>query len=200
MQIFGLKIKLSSLRSQNNKALVPKGEDFSARSLGTHYDLPVDTVVFAVGDRVDERLGLPFDGSVYVKNPMTDETNPGDEAYQVYDPQTGQRIVDTFVIGWSRQASDGLVGKAKQDGERGVAVVQRHLSSLAAESAANASEKLDALYQLLQSRGARRVSYADVQKLEADEQQQATQQGLEFFKYSSNAEMLAAIANNEGIV
>ena len=188
--------RVCALRMEDT-TLVPKGEDFSARSLGTHYDLPVDTVVFAVGDRVDEQLGLPFDGAVYVKNPVPDATHPGDEAYQVYDPVTGQRLDDTFVIGWSRQASDGLVGKAKQDGERGVAVIQRHLDALATGSATNTDEKLAALQQLLQSRRVRTVSYADIQKLEAREQQEAAQRELEFFKYASNAEMLQVITSQQ---
>ena len=116
--------RVCALRVEDT-TLVPKGEDFSARSLGTHYELPVDTVIFAVGDSADAHLGLPYSGSAYVKNSVPDPVNAGDEAYQVYDPATEQRLTDTFVIGWSRQASDGLVGKAKQDGERGVAVVQR---------------------------------------------------------------------------
>jgi ferredoxin--NADP+ reductase len=185
--------RVCALRCENT-TLVPKGEDFSARSLGTHYDLPVDTVIFAVGDSADAQLGLPYAGSAYVKNPVPDATNAGDEAYQVYDPTTERRLTDTFVIGWSRQASDGLVGKAKQDGERGVAVVQRYLETQAPGSATNVDKKLAALQALLQSRGVRTVSWADVQKLEAVEQQAAAERGLEFFKHSSNTEMLAAIA------
>ena len=185
--------RVCALRVEDT-TLVPKGEDFSARSLGTHYDLPVDTVIFAVGDSADAQLGLPYSGSAYVKNPVPDATNAGDEAYQVYNPATEQRLTDTFVIGWSRQASDGLVGKAKQDGERGVAVVQRFLESQASGSAANAGENFAALEELLKSRGVRTVSYADVQKLEAVEQAAAAQRGLEFFKHGSNAEMLKAIA------
>jgi hypothetical protein len=34
-----------------------------------------------------------------------------------------------FVIGWSRSASDGVVGQAKLDGERGMAVVNRYLAN-----------------------------------------------------------------------
>lgn len=174
--------------------LIPKGEDFSARGLGTYHDLPVDTVIFAVGDRVDEKLGLPFDGSVYVKNSTPDPDHPGDEAYQVFDPQAGQRIADTFVIGWSRQASDGLVGKAKQDGERGINVVNHFLEKAASGSAGEAEGKLNALRQLLAERGVRAVNYADVQKLEASEKQEAASRGLEFYKFSSNDVMLKVLA------
>lgn len=184
--------RVCALRMEDT-TLVPKGEDFSARGLGTYHDLPVDTVIFAVGDRVDEKLGLPFDGSVYVKNTTPDPDNPGDEAYQVFDPQTGQRIADTFVIGWSRQASDGLVGKAKQDGERGINVVNRFLALATSGTAENTEGKLTALRQLLAERGVRTVDYADVQKLESMEKQEAANRGLEFYKFSANDVMLKTL-------
>jgi ferredoxin/flavodoxin---NADP+ reductase len=185
--------RVRALRMEDT-TLVPKGEDFSARGLGTFHELEVDTVIFAVGDRVDERLGLPFDGSVYVKNTTPDPVNPGDEAYQVFDPQTGQTLTGTFVIGWSRQASDGLVGKAKQDGERGIAVVNRYLETQTPGSAANLADRLNALEQLLASRGVRTVNYSDVQKLESIEKQEAERHGLEFFKHIANEEMLRVIS------
>ena len=184
--------RVCALRMEDT-TLVPKGEDFSARGLGTYHDLPVDTVIFAVGDRVDEKLGLPFDGSVYVKNTTPDPDNPGDEAYQVYDPQAGARIPGTFVIGWSRQASDGLVGKAKQDGERGIAVVNRFLTLATSGTAENTEGKLTALRELLAERGVRTVDYADVQKLEAVEKEEAAKRSLEFFKHSANDAMLAVL-------
>ena len=108
--------KLRALRVENTE-LVKRGESLSAKGTGEFYDIECDTLVFAIGDRVDETLGLPCTGVEYVKNPNPDPDNPGDEAYQVYDPET-EKSAPMFVIGWSRQASDGVVGRAKQDGER----------------------------------------------------------------------------------
>lgn len=184
--------RVCALRMEDT-TLMPKGDDFSARGLATYHDLAVDTVIFAVGDRVDEKLGLPFDGSVYVKNTLPDPDNPGDEAYQVFDPQAGQRIADTFVIGWSRQASDGLVGKAKQDGERGINVVNRFLALATSGTAEDTESKLNALRQLLAERGVCTVDYADVQKLESVEKQEAANRGLEFYKFSANDVMLKTL-------
>ncbi len=184
--------RVCALRMEDT-TLVPKGEDFSARGLGTYHDLEVDTVIFAVGDRVDEKLGLPFDGSVYVKNTAPDPDHPGDEAYQVYDPQAGRKLDGVFVIGWSRQASDGLVGKAKQDGERGINVVNHFLALATSGTAENTEGKLNALRQLLAEGGVRTVDYADVLKLESIEKQEAGSRGLEFYKYSANDEMLRVI-------
>src|SRR4030095_13686136 len=122
--------KLRALRVENTE-LVKRGESLSAKGTGEVYDGECDTLVFAIGDRVDETLGLPCTGVEYVKNPNPDPDNPGDEAYQVYDLETGKVCAGLFVIGWSRQASDGVVGRAKQDGERGMAVVNRYLEKRA---------------------------------------------------------------------
>ncbi|MBO0861821.1 MAG: FAD-dependent oxidoreductase [Chloracidobacterium sp.] len=183
---------LRALRVENTE-LVKRGESLSAKGLGEFYDIECDTVVFAIGDRVDETLGLPCSGVEYVKNPSPDPDNPGDEAYQVFDPETGKVCPGLFVIGWSRQASDGVVGRAKQDGERGMAVVNRYLEKVVTGSAENIDEKIVALREFLQSRGVRSVDYSDVRKLESIEKQESQSRAVEFFKYFTDEEMLAAI-------
>src|SRR5262249_58562795 len=113
--------KLRALRVENTE-LVKRGESLSAKATGEYFDLECDTVVFAIGDRVDETLGLPCTGTEYFKNPNPDPDNPGDEAYQVFDPETGKVCSGLFVIGWARQASDGAVGRCKPGGDRGTAL------------------------------------------------------------------------------
>lgn len=183
---------VKALRVENT-ALVQRGDSVAARGTGTFTDIPCDTVVFAIGDRVDEDLGIPCIGNEYVRNPHPDPVNPGDEAYQVYDPQANQVCQGLFVIGWSRSASDGVVGKAKLDGERGMAVVNRYLQNVSPDSADGLDEKLARLQALLTSRGVVTVAYGDVQRLEAAEREVAQSRGLEFFKYKTDEEMLAAI-------
>jgi ferredoxin--NADP+ reductase len=184
--------KPRALRVENTE-LVKKGESLSAAGLGTFDDLEVDTVIFAIGDRVDETLGLPCSGVEYVKNPHPDPDHPGDEAYQVFDPQEGKVCEGVFVIGWSRKASDGLVGKAKQDGERGIVVVNRYLEKVSPGAADGLAEKLDAFRQTLRSRGACFVEYGDIQKLENIEKAESQRRAVEFFKYTTDAEMIEAI-------
>ncbi|MDX2029304.1 MAG: FAD-dependent oxidoreductase [Blastocatellia bacterium] len=181
-----------ALRVENTQ-LVAKGESVAARGTGTFDDIECDTVVFAIGDRVDPTFGLPCSGTEYVKNPNPDPVNPGDEAYQVFDPQTGQALDGVFVAGWSRQASDGVVGRAKLDGERGMAVVNRYLAGRAPSASTDSAARIDALHKTLAARGVQAVSYADVQKLEAAEKEISAQTGVEFFKYFTDEEMLAAI-------
>lgn len=184
---------VKALRVENTE-LVKRGESLSAKGTGTFSDIACDSIVFAIGDRVDESLGIPCSGTEYVRNPNPDPLHPGDEAYQVFDPQTGQVCQGMFVAGWSRQASDGVVGKAKQDGERGMAVVNRYLETVTPGSAADLSEKLARLRETLAARGVSTVTYADVQHLEEVEKREAQARGKEFFKYCTDEEMLAAIA------
>ncbi|MFM8393838.1 MAG: FAD-dependent oxidoreductase [Acidobacteriota bacterium] len=184
--------RVTALRVENT-ILAQRGESISARGTGTFTDIPCDTIVFAIGDRVDEKLGIPCSGNEYIRNPNPDPLNPGDEAYQVFDPESGSICEGLFVIGWSRSASDGVVGKAKQDGERGMAVVNRFLEGQAPGSATGLDEKLARFHQLLASRGVTTVEYADVQRLESAEREIAVARGLEFFKYETDEEMLAAI-------
>lgn len=174
--------------------LVPKGDDYSARGLGTFTEIEADTIVFAVGDSVDFTLGLPCGKGGYATNPHPDAEHPGAEAYQVFDPEAEHVVSDTFVIGWSRQASDGLVGKARQDGERGVAVVNRYLETVPSGSADEAATKLEQLREALQRRGVRTVTYSDVQRLEAIEKAIADQRGIEYFRFATNEEMFAQLS------
>ncbi|MEK7832925.1 MAG: hypothetical protein AAB401_17685, partial [Acidobacteriota bacterium] len=187
--------RVKALRVEDTE-LVKRGESLAAKGLGTHFDIECDSVVFAIGDRVDETLGLPCSGTEYVRNPNPDPDNPGDEAYQVFDPESGpngEACDGLFVIGWSRQASDGVVGKAKQDGERGMAVVNRYLTKAETDTAPGWEDRLTKLRQLLGERGVRTIDYADVQKLESVERDKSQELGVEFFKYKTDEDMLAAI-------
>lgn len=183
----------SALRVEDTE-LVPKGDDFTAHGLGTFADIEADTIIFAVGDSIDLSLGLPRGKGGYHTNPLPNTEHPGAENYEVYDPEAGAVLPGTFVIGWSRQASDGLVGKARQDGERGVAVVNRYLETVIPSSTQQVEAKLANLTATLQARGVRTVSYADVQQLEAIEKEIAEERGIEYFRFATNEEMFARLA------
>ncbi len=188
--------KVRALRVENTE-LYKRVEAISCKGAGTYFDIECDSVIFAIGDKVDETLGLPCTGTEYVRNPNPDPDQAGDEAYQVFDPEAGQVCDGLFVIGWSRQASDGVVGKAKQDGERGMAVVNRYLQRREPGSAKGWEEKLAKFQQLLESRGTRLVNYADVQKLEATEREESQRRGVEFFKHMTDEDMLRAIDESD---
>lgn len=173
--------------------LVPSGGDTKARSLGTQRVLDVDTVVFCIGDRVDETFGLPIQWNEFVKNP-TPAFPVENLTYEAFDPEAGKAIEGVFVAGWSREASSGLVGVARKDGENGARAALQYLATqppVQDEAAVKAR-----VHALLAQTGQPLVDQADVKRLEAAEQAQAASMGVEFFKMKTNAEMLAVIGKS----
>ena len=170
--------------------LVPANGDTKARGLGTKRVVDVDTVVFCIGDRVDENFGLPVKWNEFVKNPTPRFPVEG-LSYEAYDPQTGAPITGVFVAGWSREASSGLVGVARKDGENGARALLQYLQGLSPVDDKNVA--LVSLSQLLHKTGQPVISKDDVKRLEAFERAEAERQGLEEFKLKTNEEMLAAM-------
>jgi ferredoxin--NADP+ reductase len=168
-----------------------KGERINAVGTGEISRIPCDTVVFAVGDRVDERFGLPYKEGLYVTAPGV-EQDPA-AAYQVWDPEKGQPLAGTFVVGWARRASDGVVGRARLDAETGIKHVVAWLQARPKRPAAEALRVLDAVSAALQKAGASPVTYEDVQRIEAEERARAAEARVEELKFKSDAEMLALL-------
>ena len=111
--------------------LEPKGQDTAAVGLKQYYEFPCDSVVFAVGDRVDDTLGLPYKNGIFVTNPSSSGNDPDDALFQTFDEASGKVIEGIFLTGWARKASEGLVGIAKRDGEWCAEVVTRYLDTRA---------------------------------------------------------------------
>jgi ferredoxin--NADP+ reductase len=168
-----------------------KGERINAVGTGEVSRIPCDTVVFAVGDRVDERFGLPYKEGLYVTAPGA-EQDPA-AAYQVWDPEKGQPHAGTFVVGWARRASDGVVGRARLDAETGIKHVLAWLQARQKRPAAEALRVLDAVSAALEKAGASPVGYEDVQRIEAEERARAAEARVEEIKFKSDAEMLALL-------
>lgn len=168
-----------------------RGERINAVGTGELSRIPCDTVVFAVGDRVDERFGLPYKEGLYVTAPGA-EQDPA-AAYQVWDPEQGQPLAGIFVVGWARRASDGVVGRAKLDAETGIKHVVAWLQARPKRPAAEAQRVLDAVSAVLRKAGASPVTYADVQRIEAEERARAGLARVEELKFKSDDEMLALL-------
>src|SRR5690606_24688248 len=102
--------------------LVLSGDDTKARGMGTYRVIPGDTVVFAIGDKVDETFGLPVKWNSFVKCPEPRYPMAGN-SYEAFDPERECVIEDVFMAGWAREASTGLVGAARKDGTNGAQAV-----------------------------------------------------------------------------
>jgi ferredoxin--NADP+ reductase len=167
--------------------LVPRNGDTKAKSLGTRRILGVDTVIFCIGDRVDEMFGLPVQWNEFIKNPDPQFAVDG-LSYEAYDLENGKPIEGVFMAGWSREASHGLVGIARKDGERGGKAVYQYLQTLS--QLKTESEILNSLHERLKKINKPLITKADIQRLEKIEQSEAEKLGLEDFKFISNEEML----------
>ena len=149
-------------------------------------DLEVDTMIFAIGDVADPAVGLPYAKSGYVTNP--DSCSPH-AAYEVFDPQSGKVVPGTYVVGWARQASTGLVGIARHDAEHGADHVLAWLESAPQQSAVSEREIL----ARIQRKGLPVVTTQDLGFLGSAESAMAAKMGVGYFKFGDDASMLAAI-------
>src|SRR5215510_12526246 len=173
--------------------LVPRNGDTSARGTGMCVEIPLETVVFAIGDRVDDAIGLPYAHGEFLTNAQANTTPTTGAAYQVYDPVRQKVLEHTYVVGWSRKASDGLVGKAKQDAELCVEAVLQDLAAIPVPDAAEVAERRQAIRRLVEERCTFPITKDEVILLEEAERQIATQAQVDEYKFDSNVAMLKAI-------
>ena len=168
--------------------LVQENGSFSARGTGVHSVIDLDSVVFAIGDKVDGWFGLPVKANEFVKNPNPKFPVDG-LSYEAYDPEADCPLEGFFVAGWSRKASTGLVGLARKDGTNGAKAVLQYLetvSELESIPSKTIVERLECLKKPI-------VSRSDLIRLQSIEQDQARQLGLLEYKFATNQEMLDAI-------
>jgi len=170
--------------TENN--LVKKGEGTAAKATDQTATLDVDTMIFAIGDVHDKEFGLPMGPEGYSTKPVD-----GDERtkYQVVDPQTGAELPGFFVVGWSRRASDGLVGIARHDAEVGATYAIDYAKQAADEFKVSA----DDIETALRVKGLRIVNKPQIEKLSKIEEIEAKSRGVAYFKFPDNDSMLRAI-------
>jgi ferredoxin--NADP+ reductase len=177
---------VTNLEVEDNVLALKDGE-VKARGTGNKRVIAVDSVVFAIGDKVDESFGLPTQWNEFAKNPEPRFPVDG-VSYEVHDPQAQSVIADVFVAGWSRQASTGLVGLARKDGTNGAKAVLQYLQTLQPVVPDEA-----ALKARLKMLGKPLVTQTDVRKLTEIETAEAQKRGLEAFRFGTNEEMLEKI-------
>jgi ferredoxin--NADP+ reductase len=172
--------KLIQVELEDN-ILVRTNGDTKAKGTGNRRRLDVETVIFAIGDKVDDTFGLHVEWNEFVKNP-----NP---RFPVDGISYESPIEDVFVGGWSRQASTGLVGYARKDGTNASKAVWQYLL----QTKQPVEPNLQGVNAKIRNLGKPVVLKDDIKKLEAVELAEAKKQGLEDFKYNSNDDMLQAM-------
>lgn len=160
--------------------LVEKDDKVSAKGTGKKRTLDVDTVIFAIGDKVDEAFGLPTQWNEFVKN-----TEP---RFPIEGISYESVVEGIFVGGWSRKASEGLVGYARRDGTNAGKAVFQYLQT---KQFGNAS--VEAVAEKMKSFHKPTITKDDIKRLEAVEDEEAKKRGVEEYKFASNEEMLQAM-------
>ncbi|HEY6293288.1 MAG TPA: FAD-dependent oxidoreductase [Terriglobia bacterium] len=186
----GVGDRIERLRAVDN-LLIRQGDNTKARATDKETALPFDTLIFAIGDVADPTVGLPYGGNEYLTNP--DGADSDRASYEVLDPATGQALDGSYLVGWARKASEGLVGKARFDAEHGCDHVLRYLEHASKRATPTAAEMLRAL----QDRNDPVVTKLWVDRLFQAEACQAQALGVPEFKYATNQDMLAAIRSSE---
>lgn len=168
--------------------LVRTNGDTKAKGLGRTYEIPCDTVIFAIGDQVDPNFGLPVQRGEFVKNPAP--RFPADGiSFEAYDPQTQQPVEGVFVAGWARQASTGLVGVARKDGTNGATAVGEYLKTLPGARGVDVA----AVCARMKDSQTTFVTVDDLRRLAQAEKAQAQARGMHEYKFATNQEMLEAM-------
>lgn len=161
--------------------------DVEAKRLGSKRILDVDTVVFCIGDKVDESFGLAVRKNAYVKHP--NPRYPVDElSFEAYNPDLNRPVDRVFVAGWSREASSGLVGVARKDGENGARAILEYLQTT--PGLLDPDSILVELSNKLKNLNKPIVLKSDLQKLAEAEAKEAENAGLPEFKFKTNEKML----------
>ncbi len=149
--------------------------------------LDVDTLIFAIGDKHDRKLGLPMGPDGYATEP--DPEHPNEPHFEVWNPGSECVMPGRYVVGWARRASTGLVGIARHDGEVGASKAIEFVKSAADGGTMNEDEIL----AVLEEKNLRVVTKADLALLAGVEEREAKERNLTSFKFSDDDAMFKAI-------
>ena len=179
VQMLGANGLLTGLEVEDNTLVLKDGEPKS-KGTGNKRLIELDTVIFAIGDKVDDSFGLPVASNEFVKSETPHFPVEG-ISYETNED-------GVFVGGWSRKASTGLVGYARRDGTNASKAVWQYL-----QTKQPINPDLNALSSKLKNLDKPIITKDDIKKLEAVEAAESQKRGLEEFKYASNEEMLQAM-------
>jgi ferredoxin--NADP+ reductase len=180
---------VTALKVEEN-TLVGVDGNIKARGTGNTRLIEADTIIFAIGDTVDKDFCVPVFNDAYMSAPQPRFPIDG-VSYEAFNPDTNQPIERVFLAGWARQASTGLVGVARRDGERAADAVLQFLRSHGPMR--DLDNVVDKFEQRLAETHERVVDKAHLAKLAGAESIEAQKLGLEDFKFATNDEMFTAM-------
>jgi ferredoxin--NADP+ reductase len=180
---------VGALKVEENHLAAVDG-NIKAQGSGTTRQIEADTIIFAIGDTVDKDFCMPIYGDAYVV--VKEPSFPVDGvSYEAFDVDANSPMEKVFITGWARQASTGLVGVARKDGENAAQAVLQYLNTQPPlpdneNVALKFADFLRDLHPLV-------VTKRWLARLEAAEQAEAQIRKVESFKFATNDEMLRAM-------
>jgi ferredoxin/flavodoxin---NADP+ reductase len=168
--------ELTKLEVEEN-ILVDRDGQIGAKGTGVKRTIDVDTVIFAIGDTIDESLGLQTS-----KNEFVQQREP---RFPIDGVSFETPVDGVFIGGWARKASNGLVGYARRDGTNAAKAIELFLQTVQPNGA-----DAEAIEAKIKGLSKPVILKEDVKRLEAVEAEEAKRRGLDFFKCSTNEEML----------
>ncbi len=168
--------------------LVKKGDLILPVGTGLIERVPVDTVVFSIGSRVDAGFGLPVAHGNFITTSRPRFPVDG-ISYEILNRDLCSSCDDIFVSGWARVAGEGVVGLARKDAERGARAVLSNLETLEPRGCINMGQVMNKFSTINKPI----VGLADLKILWAAEEKKAAEEGLPAFKFDTQDEMLKII-------
>jgi ferredoxin--NADP+ reductase len=175
VELLGVAGRVQCVRVEYNR-LVGEGPYIRAEPTGEVQDLPAGVVIRSVGYRGMAIPGLPFEAKRNVIPSSAGRVTDLDG-----EPQLG-----LYVAGWIKRGPSGLIGTNKADAKETVDLLLRDAAALSLRA-----PSLD-VPALLAARGAKIVTFADYQRIDAFEKARGAERGKVRDKLERIPEMLAA--------
>jgi len=179
----------SALKVEDN-TLVAVDDNIKPRGLGTTRQIEANTVIFAIGDTVDKEFSLPVYGDAYSVNPKPAFPVDG-ISFEAFDMDADAPIKGVFLAGWARQASTGLVGVARKDGENAAKAVLEYLHDI--PPLPDPEKTYKDFSSWMHTNINQIVTKEKLLILEAAEQEEIQARGADDFKFSTNEDMLRIV-------
>ncbi len=173
---------VKSMRMEVNELHPTESGYITCDGIGRFETLDVGLVFRSIGYRSVPIPGVPFyDKWGIIPN----------EKGRVTATHKGEVVPGEYVVGWAKRGPTGVIGTNKPDSVETVAAMMEDVKNLTPVTDANAAP--GAIVALLKERGADYFTFEDWLKLEAIEDERGKAQGRPRVKFTSEAEMLAAV-------
>ena len=173
---------VTAMRMEVNELHATDSGYITCDGIGQYETLDVGLVFRSIGYRSLPIPGVPFyDKWGIIPN----------EKGRVTATHKGEVVPGEYVVGWAKRGPTGVIGTNKPDAVETVHLMLEDVALLAPIPDAAANPK--AIVALLQERGVDYFTFADWLKLEAIEDERGKAEGRPRVKFTSEAEMLAAV-------